>query len=254
MNFILKKLLRFLLPKTIQKHSILNGQLKGAVIHTSWYNYPAAILGYTEKPLLEWFSRHVLPGQTWLDIGAHYGYTAIALCRLVGETGQVLAFEPMLSTCGHLSQTRESNEFHQLQIFPIALGNVDGMEQRYLPSVRGMVDSSLAPIQAGWQEPFWLASLDWLSNQVEIKKPIHGIKIDVQGMEIETLQGMSATLKQYRPKLVVEVHAGVNRETLIDLIRQSGYSAKAVPIEPVEGEREAQYLDNRSYYFYPETS
>jgi len=50
--------------------------------------------------LLEWFSKNVAPVETWLDVGAHYGYTAIALRRLVGENGRVIAFEPMLSATG----------------------------------------------------------------------------------------------------------------------------------------------------------
>jgi hypothetical protein len=37
------------------------------------------------------------------DIGAHYGYTAIALCKLVGPSRRVFAFEPMLKTAGCVS-------------------------------------------------------------------------------------------------------------------------------------------------------
>src|SRR3954465_4692650 len=90
----LKALVRRVLPRSLRPHTILAGPLQGARIYTSWHDYPGAILGTTERPLLDWFRRNVSPGETWIDVGAHYGYTAIALCRLVGPTGRVVAFEP----------------------------------------------------------------------------------------------------------------------------------------------------------------
>jgi len=77
----LKELLRMCLPHHIQPHRILAGPLRGYRIVTSGHDYPAAILGYTERPLLDWFDKQVGAGETWLDVGAHYGYTAIALAR-----------------------------------------------------------------------------------------------------------------------------------------------------------------------------
>ena len=68
---------------------------------TSWHDYPAAILGRTEGALLAYFAKHASSGETWLDVGAHYGYTAIALSKLVGGNGRVFAFEPMLNTAGN---------------------------------------------------------------------------------------------------------------------------------------------------------
>src|SRR5947207_9715779 len=112
----LKAQFRRLLPRTPHPHSILTGPLQRARIYTSWHDYPGAILGTTEKPLLDWFRRNVLLGETWVDVGAHYGYTAIALCRLVGPTGRVFAFEPVLGTAGCVARSRELNALAQLQI------------------------------------------------------------------------------------------------------------------------------------------
>jgi hypothetical protein len=51
--------------------------------------------------------------------------------------------------------------------------------------------------------------------------------------------------------LVVEVHRGVDRVLLLDLIETAGYSRQAMPIEPVAGEVESRYVDDRSYAFEP---
>ena len=88
----LKYTIRYFLPHRIKRHRILAGSLQGCQIVTSWHDLPALITGRTERSLLDWLTMNVKPGETWLDIGAHCGYTAIALCRLVGDQGRVFAF------------------------------------------------------------------------------------------------------------------------------------------------------------------
>ena len=249
MNKTLKSFLRKWLPRSIRRHRILAGPLRGQWIVTSWRDYPAAITGRTERPLLDWFAENVKPGETWLDIGAHYGYTTVALSMLVGPRGRVFAFEPMLSTAGYLSQTRYLNHFPQLIVLPLALAAPHSLELTQLPTVRGMVDSTIQ--REGWNETILVARLDWLWPQLcGDQKKIDGVKIDVQGMEIEALRGMSELLKVFRPKLVVEVHPGVDRNELSRLVELVGYSGCGAPIEPIEGEVEPQYIDDRSYAFH----
>lgn len=249
MNKALKNLLRAWLPRSVRPQRIWAGSLRGCHIVTSWHDYPSAIMGRTERSLLDWFVQNVEPGETWLDVGAHYGYTAIALSRLVGQTGRVFAFEPMLSTAGYLAQTRLINSLPQLTVLPLALAVPENLELKQLPTVRGMVDST---IQSGeWLETILVARLDWLWPQIcDGQQQIDGIKIDVQGMEIETLRGMSGLLEVFKPKLAVEFHPGVARDVLLDMIEDLGYMREGMPIEPVEGETEPQYLDDRSYAFH----
>lgn len=243
-----KPILRAFLPRTIRPWVILAGPLRGYRIVTSWHDYPAAITGRTERPLLDWFARNVKPGETWLDIGAHYGYTAIALSRLVGPSGRVFAFEPMLSTAGYVSQTRRLNHFPQLTVLPLALAAPHSLELRQLPTTRGMVDSTIQGDE--WKETILVTRLDWLWPLIcGRQQQVDGIKIDVQGMEIEVLQGMPELLRTFKPKLVVEVHHGVDRSELLNLIEALGYTRRGVPIEPMEGEIEPLYLDDRSYAF-----
>ena len=95
-----------------------------------------------------------------------------------------------------------------------------------------------------------VARLDWLWPRIcGGREQIDGVKIDVQGMEIEVLQGMIETLQRQQPKLVVEIHRGADRDQMLGLIERAGYSRRAVPIEPIEGEVEPQYVNDLSYYF-----
>jgi FkbM family methyltransferase len=232
-----KELVRKLLPRVIKPHRILAGPLRGQWIVTSWHDYPAAILGYTEAPLMEWLQRQVRIGETWLDVGAHYGYTAIALSRMVGVTGRVVAFEPALEAAACVERAAELNCLPQLITMPVALGDPPEFGFMRLPAVRGMFDS-LAP--APGSHGLLTARFDRLWPQICGSDPrIDGVKIDVQGMELAVLCGMAGILRTQQPKLIVEFHRGVDRSAIVRLLDSCGYSGSRGP-----------FLDDYSYPFH----
>lgn len=244
-----KESVRHLLPARISKHTILAGPLRGQQIVTSWHDYPGAILGTTERPLLDWFKRHVAPGSTWLDIGSHYGYTAIAIARSVGREGRVFAFEPVISTAGCLATTRIVNGLQQLTVVPLALGSGDTLKSLTLPTVRGMADSTLNAANA-LRETIYSISLDALWPSISGNdSAFHGVKIDVQGMELQVLLGMRNALLRWAPTVVVEFHAGVERREVLDFLAACGYSTKARPIQP--DNPVGLLADDASYVFRP---
>ena len=249
----MKSFIRGWLPRRVHKHRIWGGLLRGKWIVTSWHDYPSAILGQNERPLLNWLSQNIKPGETWLDIGSHYGYVALAMSSFVGKSGRVFAFEPMFRTAGFMQQTRQFNDLSQMTIVPLAIAAPKEISLQSLATSRGMIDSTIK--QSDWQEPFYAARLDWLWPQIcGDDMHIDGIKIDVQGMEIEAVRGMQSILHAHCPKLIIEVHKGVSRDTLLDLIETLGYSRQAIPVEPIEGEIEPHFLDDHSYAFFAKAS
>jgi len=246
----LKETVRKFLPRTRKRHVILRGPLRGANIVTSWHDYPGAILGRTERHLLGWFETHVARGETWIDVGAHYGYTAIALCRLVGPAGRVIAFEPVLSSAGCLNLTRQKNDFRQLTVVPFGLSASPTLTPVRLPTVRGMADATIHG--AAPEESILTIAFDnvWPSL-CDGTRDIHGVKIDVQGMEAEVLTGMREMLVRHRPKVVVEFHSGVQRTSVLDCFEQCGYNLAGEPIHPRDRNGVQRYEDDQSYYFRP---
>jgi FkbM family methyltransferase len=248
-----KAAIRSWLPKRIKPHRILAGPLRGMRMVTSWHDYPAGITGGTEKQLVAWFARTVRPGETWLDIGAHYGYTSLALSRLVRASGRVFSFEPFVASAGHLYATKRLNRLAQMRVIPIALGAGCKLVANRMAETRGMLDSTVA--ERGGGELYLEAALDWLWPAISEGDPIiDGVKIDVQGMEIAVVQGMKGLLARWRPKLALEFHSGVVRERIFELLRDAGYRLPGAAIEPVCGEEhEPKHLDNRSYAFEAES-
>ena len=246
----MRQWLRLLLPRAIRPRRVLGGPLRGVWLVTSWHDYPAALTGRTERALLDWLRDRVQPGETWLDIGAHYGYTAFAMARLVGPHGRVFTFEPVAATAGYMDQGRELNGLTQTTVVPLGLGSAETLEIRRLPLTRGMADSTLPRGPGKQVVTVPVARFDWVWPLLHKGDPaIHGVKIDVQGMELEVLAGMQDALRRWRPRLVVELHAGVDRGRLLALLQDIGYSTAAVAVDPIGGERIPLFLDNRSYAF-----
>jgi hypothetical protein len=109
-----------------------------------------------------------------------------------------------------------------------------------------MADSTIA--RGAWEEPVSVASFDAIWPVLCERNPaVHGVKIDVQGMELEVIEGMRQTLLSQHPKLIVEFHSGVDRARALELLSECGYSAPGAPIDTAR--RASPYQDDKSYLF-----
>lgn len=224
-------------------------------IHASWRSYPRAILGVAEQALVDWIGRNASTGETWLDVGAHFGYTSLAFCRGVGPSGRVFAFEPSPSAAGALSATAEANDLSNLFVVPVALGEGGHALRREFTQDNDMVMATLEGGRPSTSKSFLsVVSLDATWNELCGDDPrISGIKIDVQGMEAETVRGMRELLQAQRPRLIVEYHAYADLEELLDGIESAGYGREGKQIEPpVAGQK--PYDHGLNYEFVPSGS
>lgn len=243
------RIARPLLPRTRRPHRILAGPLRGCRLVTSWYEYPAALLGYTESSLLRWLSATVRPGQTWLDVGAHYGYTALALARLVGPSGRVFAFEPVPSTVKCLRETRRLNHINHLRVVPLGLADPDNGGHMDITLERGMANP--VPKAMSQVSTVPIACLDDMWEDLSKGDTrVHGIKMDVQGMELRALHGMRSVLTMHQPVFALEFHAGVDRDAVVSLLSEYGYRVPGTPLGSAS-KAGSQYLDDHTYLFFP---
>jgi FkbM family methyltransferase len=231
-----KSLVRELLPRRHTAHRIMSGPLRGLRIVTSWHDYPAAILGYTERKLTEWLLTNARTGETWLDVGANCGYTSLALSRAVGHEGRVFAFEPALTTAACLERTARANRLDQLVALPFALSDAPRPVVSRFATERGMIDSQLPADGHVEMTAIIAVGLDSIWDGIANGNPtVHGIKIDVQGMELEALRGMTRLLSRHRPKIVLEIHRDVPRDDILALLESCGYLLDTEPIDDALG-------------------
>jgi FkbM family methyltransferase len=231
-----KSLFRELLPRRHVAHRVMGGPLRGMRIVTSWHDYPAAILGYTERKLTDWLLANARPGETWLDVGANCGYTSLAMSRAVGPSGRVFAFEPALTTAACLDRTGRANRLDQLVAVPLALSAAPRPVVSRFATERGMIDSQLPADRRREMTAIIAVGLDAIWDSIAGGDPVvHGIKIDVQGMELDALRGMRRLLSRHRPRIVVEIHRDVPRDDVLALLESCGYLLDTEPIDDTLG-------------------
>lgn len=145
-------------------------------------------------------------GDVVWDIGANVGFYTTQFSNLVGGTGKVVAFEPSPANFARLRAACSTLPNVDLQ--PCALGNASG-QLRFqqgddaLGATSRIVDddrtADVVDVRVG----------DDLISDGALPQPTI-IKIDVEGFEVEVLEGLVRCIQSTRLRAVgVEVHFGI---------------------------------------------
>jgi FkbM family methyltransferase len=171
------------------------------------------------------------PGDWAIDIGANVGSVAGQLCRAVGPAGLVWAVEPLPRNVDRLRLLVETNGLQQLDVLPYALGSERGTATIRLS---GDGSSGCSSFTASWISDGSLdvrtERLDDLTADVDGGRQLRLVKLDVEGFELEVLEGAEATLRRWRPLVYCEFNdiiltdAGSSSEELLGAFRDLGYS------------------------------
>ncbi|MGD0287246.1 MAG: FkbM family methyltransferase [Acidimicrobiales bacterium] len=176
------------------------------------------------EPLTIDWTRHVVrPGMTVVDVGAALGMFRLDLWRLVGPSGRVIAIEPAESNTKLLARNARANNA-TIEVIQAAASNEDGFREFLL------TDSSDS--HAFYHHPLIDPSRAVQVRTVRLDSIVENadfIKIDVEGAEVEVLEGAGRLLKD-RPPLVVEwvpscqLAAGNQLADLPALLDRLGYN------------------------------
>ena len=87
--------------------------------------YGRDLIKYGQRPsepfLIPLMKRILMPGDIFVDIGAHWGTYSMVACALVGENGKVLAVEPFKRSCKIILKNKDLNNFNNLTLVNKAL-------------------------------------------------------------------------------------------------------------------------------------
>jgi FkbM family methyltransferase len=164
-------------------------------------------------------NRLVRPGATVVDVGANIGYNTVHAARLVGPRGRVIALEPTPDNLDVLRRNVQSAALANVVIEPVAAGRVGGSRDFFVRGARSAVNSLFAEsCYASVTDVLQVAVLP-LDDLVE--GPIDVVKIDVEGAEIDVLEGMARLLRAPPKALIVEWHPLLQT--------MAGYAADELP-------------------------
>jgi len=151
------------------------------------------------------------PEHVFFDIGANIGvFTLIAAKRV--KDGKVHAFEPSEFHVKKLQENVRINGFQNIVINPVGLSNSAACRKLYFPKLKeSMTNTGQASFYvlegktAEYDEE--RVTTIRLDDYVEEKalQRMDVMKIDVEGAEMEILEGGLKTLNTFRPRVMMEV-------------------------------------------------
>lgn len=159
---------------------------------------------------VELLSTSLVPVDTVIDIGAHAGEYCILMAVMVGNKGNVVAFEPDPYARKLLLKNLELNpSLKRPRIENVALSDTDGeaiLYSRGGNSQSSLVRSAVEFRKAHHAEEIRVrtARLDTYLTQNELPTPAW-VKIDAEGAEIRILQGATSLL-QGPARIICELH------------------------------------------------
>lgn len=182
-----------------------------------------------EKNVLEMLLSRVRPGEVILDVGSNFGIFTILLAKKVLEGGKVIAVEPGKEIFSHFIENVKLNNLKNITSFNLALGDKEQEAKLFLGQVAGASSMAYEPDASKGFEIIKVKTGDQLIKENSLPVP-NVVKIDVEGFEYSVIEGMRATLKDQKCRLVCcEVHtqmlpSGISADKITDLLKSLGFN------------------------------
>jgi FkbM family methyltransferase len=156
--------------------------------------------GYWEFWISKVFINIIQPGWTVFDIGANYGYYTFLFSRLVGENGEVFAFEPNISMTNLISAAARLNGMENIEIVQKAVSSDISEEILIIPK-NNYGDASIV-YGFNAEVEFQNVSTVTLDSFHDVRAQL--IKIDAEGSDEEIIWGAKEYIRNYKPIIVME--------------------------------------------------
>lgn len=154
---------------------------------------------FSEAEVTLW-QQYVRPGDLVIDAGANIGAHTVALARLVGERGIVLAFEPIRFLSQLCAGNVALNGLTNVAIYQVALGAEAGSV--LVPAIDYTAADNFGGVPLGHWSDGERVLVERLDDMAIPRCAL--MKIDVEGMELDVLNGAQQLIAKYRPLLYVE--------------------------------------------------
>lgn len=215
-----------ILPKKMV-FPILKGPLKGKKWYTRCSNLQFA-LGSFEHELVKHLETEIKKSNIFYDIGAHVGYHTMIASLLVGNDGEVVAFEPLPRNLYYLKKHLEINNIDNVELIESAVSDESGYT--YLEPGDHPSTPHITEFKSNGNHKIRTYSLDDLINSKSINPP-DVMKIDVEGAELMVLKGSIYILKNYKPKIFLELHSKELFTECKSFLKDYNYSFKSIEIK-----------------------
>jgi FkbM family methyltransferase len=190
--------------------------------------------GSYEEEIQEGLAGHLGPGAVFYDVGAHLGVFSLIAARLVGEGGDVFAFEADPGNVCRIEEHVRGNTPLRVKVVPgivwsqcgtLCFQRASEFSSRSMGAVTqvtpGLASEDFMPAPATTLDQFVRGS----------HRPPSLIKVDVEGAEAEVLKGAEEIFREARPILICEVHHQQASDVVQGWLRGMEYGVKCMTRE-----------------------
>lgn len=191
--------------------------------------------GYYSDDQLKVVNAHIKPTDVVFDIGANIGEFSVFVAKRVSQ-GFLHSFEPTKRLSEVTKNNLQLNEFKNTTVHQIGFSHQDADLPIYKSVERGAdgainngLNSLFKDEKLDVAEVIHVTRLDDWFKKNQIPK-INFIKMDIEGAELFALQGGQETIRQQKPKMIIEVNpktcerAGYTAQALVQFIGSLGYT------------------------------
>lgn len=176
------------------------------------------------------------PGMTYVDAGANDGLYSLFASRKVGDHGRVIAIEPSHREYERLLANLSLNKASNVEALKLALGADEGEVTLAIAEEghegQNTIGTAVSNPKVATQthEVVPMRTLDTLVEERGLTR-VDAVKLDVEGSEVDALEGAKRTIERYRPLLQIEAEeerlASQHRTKteLLGILGDHGYDA-----------------------------
>lgn len=156
-----------------------------------------AVCDFYEREFLEHCSSFITPGSVIIDAGANIGNHTVFLAKFC-KAKEIHAFEPQKTAFSIMNENLKLNNINNVKTYNVVLGRNNGFAEVKKSTPSSVGETRFVSNNNGKYEMITIDSLG--IEQVGF------IKIDVEGSQLEVLNGAQKTLKKYLPVIWIELN------------------------------------------------
>lgn len=226
----------------------------------------------SEIRLSKFICLHLNEGDTFIDVGAHYGYYTLLAAVLIGQRGHVYAIEASAAT----SQTLLSNTAGEPRVTVHQAAASDAAGEILFYEYPGPYAEWNTTVKDAYKGQAWLKKIPQMENRVPailLDDLIHEkgistamIKIDAEGGELGVIRGLTKSMPTHELTIMMEYHRALGPEITLHqkaatLLKENGYHSFVIqsdgtfrPIQDIDTHLLNAGLDSDNLVFMPSAS
>ena len=188
-------------------------------IHDNFIGRSLDLYGEYCEAEAELFRQVVQPGSLVVEVGANLGAHTVFLARHVTPSGTVVAFEPQRIIFQTLCANLALNSIRNVFCFQQAVGAKRG--SLVVPPLDYTRENNFGGLHLGSYQTGETVQVMRLDDVV--LTACHFLKIDVEGMEREVIEGATELITRFKPVMYVENEDPDKSDALVRLIDSLSY-------------------------------